>query len=98
MITKKEIFAHLLDLKSCAERNNWHEFHHLALKILIPYSPELEQLYCLTPGKGITKKDRLKKNFNRRAEGMEELIRISFECFKTGECNPIFDYLPKLGI
>jgi len=97
-LTKREVFAHLLDLRECAINNDEEGFKRLARIILISRSPELKELYEWSKENGHVKKENLKKNFNRRAEAMEELIKVSYPCFQTGNFNSFFEFLPKLGV
>ena len=96
--TKKEIFAHLLDLKACADRNNKEEFVALARRIIIPHSPELRELYEYSKAQGFIKKEKLRKNFSRKVEATEELIDVAYICFQSGNFNPLFAYLPRIGV
>jgi hypothetical protein len=97
-MTQNEIFAHLLNLRVFAEREDQQGFSNYARKILISNSPGMENFYNYSDADGHTKKINLKKNFNRRAEGMEDLIRVAYPCFQTGNFNPLFKYVSSLGV
>jgi hypothetical protein len=95
---KSDLLRQISDLRTAAMQNDMDNFHRLAMEIILEHSPELKEHYEMAGESGFMKKQKLKKNFRRKAEAMEELVRIAYPCFRSGNFEPLFTYLPKLGI
>jgi hypothetical protein len=91
---KKELFAHLLDLKSCAVRGHKDEFRRLALIIMVPKNETLKKAYCHTREHGYMLSSNLDPEKQKQAEETEKLIDLGFECFRSDNFKPLLDLLP----
>jgi hypothetical protein len=89
-LTKKEVLAHLLDLRNYAENDDKDGFSQLALSIVLQRNPQLAQLFTLSKEKGYEQRDDISTQDKARISELDDMICKAYPCFQSGNFSSMF--------